>query len=110
MNKKISIPIATIIFFALLGSMAQASLPNPLGNVTNLGQLYTRIVRAFIGIIAFLAMVYFIYGGFVMLTSGGNPEKVKTAKNAMLYAVLGMVITYASWQIIRYVLEIIGAP
>lgn len=91
--------------------LAQAGLKNPLGAEDMIiGDLFGRLVRAFLSFIAFVAMVYFIYGGFLFLTSAGNAEKVEKGKNTLVYGILGIVLTYTSWQILRFVLESIGAP
>jgi len=106
-NKKIFILIIAIASFLLVGQVA-AALTNPLGdNDMNVGDLFLRIVRAFIGLIGVVATVYFIFSGFMMMTSGGNPEKVNQAKSGITYAILGMVITFSSWQIMMFVIEML---
>jgi len=108
--KKIFTILLTITFL-LTPVFAWAGLENPLGDANmTIGDIFGRIVKAFLGLIAFVALVYFIYGGFLLLTSAGNAEKVEKAKNTLVYGVLGIVITYTSWQILRFVLESIGAP
>jgi len=109
MNKKISLLTLALVlmgFLALNATIAQAALTNPLGDTNmTVGDLFLRIVKAFIGIIGGVATVYFIYGGLLMMTSAGNAEQVQKGKNAIVYAVLGMVITFTSWQIMMFVIE-----
>ena len=45
-----------------------------------------------------------IVGGFKYITSGGNDGNVSTAKNTILYAVIGLVIVALAQIIVRYVL------
>jgi len=39
-----------------------------------------------------VATIIFLYAGFLFLTSGGDEEKVKKAKRAVTYAIVGLVI------------------
>jgi hypothetical protein len=50
--------------------------------------------------------VYLIIGGFQLLTSGGNPEKVKAAQGKITNAIIGFVIIFISYWLVR-ILEII---
>lgn len=57
---------------------------------------FEDIVKYGIALVVFfsmlLAIVYTIYGGFLMVLSGGDEGKVKWAVNHIRYAVLGIVI------------------
>lgn len=64
----------------------------------NVFQVYTfeEVVRYGIALLFFfsmlLAVCYTIWGGFLMVVSGGSEEKVKAAVNHMRYAVLGIIV------------------
>ncbi|MDO8622326.1 MAG: hypothetical protein Q7R80_03795, partial [bacterium] len=64
-----------------------------------------NVLRAGFGILGSVALLMFIYGGFVWLTSGGNPEKITTGKNTMVWAVLGIAIIFASYAIVTFVID-----
>ena len=51
-----------------------------------------------------------VKGGFIILTAGGSPEKFKTGKDVILYAVIGYIIILVSWGVIYIIGEILGAP
>jgi len=55
-----------------------------------------------------IAPIMIIVAGFFFLTSGGNPDKIRTAKNMILYTVIGLVIVLLAKGIISVVKEIIG--
>lgn len=57
-------------------------------------------------LVAYIALVYVLYGGFMFLTSNGNSEKVVKGKNMLLNAVIGLVICIASSLIVNVVLSI----
>lgn len=45
-----------------------------------------------------------IYSGFLFVTSSGDPKKYELAKNGIVYALIGAVITSLSWSIVRFIL------
>ena len=51
-----------------------------------------------------------IFGGFRYITSGGNDNNVSSAKNTILYAVIGLVIVALSQFIVRFVLNTATQP
>ncbi len=57
------------------------------------------IVRA-AGIIA---VGYFIYSGFRMMTSQGNPDQIAQARTGMLHATVGLVITILAANLVALV-------
>lgn len=86
------------------------TIPNPL-DPQNRGitpaELAGRIIRTILGITGAAALIVFIYGGVLFMFSGGNANKVQTAKNVLIYAALGLAIIFASYAILQFVLEAI---
>ncbi|OGI27180.1 MAG: hypothetical protein A2359_01445 [Candidatus Moranbacteria bacterium RIFOXYB1_FULL_43_19] len=54
-------------------------------------------------IFGFLAIIAFIISGIMYLTSGGDKERAETAKKAMNYAIIGVVVGLAGYVIIQAV-------
>ena len=84
-------------------------LENPIGT-KSFTELLKRIIGYLIVIGAPILALMVLYGGFYILTAGGNPEKFKTGKDVILYAVIGYIIILVSWGIIYIIGEILGAP
>src|SRR3989344_9114848 len=59
-----------------------------------------RIVVGFIGII-FLLLV--LYGGFVWMTSQGEPDKINRAKKIIFSATIGLLITLSAYSIAGFI-------
>lgn len=51
-----------------------------------------------------IAVMMIIIGGFWYVTSGGEPQKTKKAKDTILYAVGGLVISISAWTIVAFVM------
>jgi len=108
MKKKI---IRSLLFIGLLLSPfivwangTSDVLPNPM-KCDNLLCLFIQIIRLLLGAVGIFALFVFMWGGFLMLTSAGNAEKVKKAKDTLIWASLGIVTILASWAIIRYLMQ-----
>jgi uncharacterized membrane protein YagU involved in acid resistance len=73
---------------------------------------FIKIIKAsyttVFGFIGSIALIMFIVGGLMFLISGGNQEKVASAKKLMISAVIGLLIVFASYLIIDFVLRTIG--
>lgn len=55
-----------------------------------------------------LAALMFLYGGFLILTSGGNTEKVGHAKKIFMMAITGILIAFCAWIIVKSILVGLG--
>lgn len=73
------------------------SLPNPLGSVKTIPELIGRLVDwlIFIASIAILpAMI--VWGAYQLLTAGGNPDAVTSARHTITWAVVGYALLLIS--------------
>lgn len=67
-----------------------------------------NVANWILGITGSLALAFFIYGGVMFLISAGSPEMVTKAKQIIIGAVIGLVIVFASYTIIRFVFQAAG--
>ncbi len=79
------------------------SLPDPL-NSANPQELIGRIINAVLGIVGSIALAMFIYGGFTWMTSSGNMEKVQKGKDILIWAAIGLVVIFASYALVKFVI------
>jgi hypothetical protein len=111
MNKKAVYFLLIIGLLALAGnSFAQVRLENPLQGVNNFTDLFGKIISTVGILIAGLGTIMLIVAGILYVTSAGSPEKVGTAKKALIYAVAGIVIGLAASGIVELIKTTIGAP
>lgn len=59
-----------------------------------------------IGLFYFVAIVFAIYAGFTILTSGWDEEKVKKGKKVLIYVVIGLIVVFLSSQLVRWIIKI----
>jgi hypothetical protein len=77
---------------------------NDTANQQSLNNLLTKIVNIFSIVVGVIAVIMIIVGGLRYITSGGDAGKVGTAKNSIIYAIVGLVIVALAQFIVHYVL------
>lgn len=85
------------------------SLRNPLGDIKTPQALVGQVINSLFGIVGSLALVMFIYGGFLWMTSAGSSEQVKKGKDIFIWAVVGLVVIFSAYSLVRFVIQGVGA-
>lgn len=70
------------------------------GGASALVNNITDLVFAFIGLMAFIGIVY---SGIMMITSGGDASKFEVGKKNLLWSIIGIIVITLSYFIIRFV-------
>ncbi len=65
-----------------------------------------KLINIFSAVIGVVAVIMIIFGGFRYITSGGNDTSVTSAKNTILYAIIGLVIVALAQLLVRFVLKL----
>lgn len=68
-------------------------------------QTFAGIAQVILGVTGSAALLMFVYGGFVLLSSGGESSKVTTGKTILRNAIIGIFIIFASGYVVRYGLQ-----
>jgi type IV secretory pathway VirB2 component (pilin) len=72
------------------------------GNVDTLVKTIVQIISAVAGIVA---VIMIIISGIKYITSGGDSTKITSAKNTLIYAIVGLVIVVLSQFIVHFVVN-----
>lgn len=75
------------------------------GDVNSLQSIAAKIVNFLSVIVGIVAVIMIIVGGFRYITSGGDSGNVSSAKNTLIYAIVGLIIVALAQFIVRFVLE-----
>lgn len=81
----------------------KAFLDSECGDVTIFLTLMFNVINYLFGIIGGVALLFFVYGGFVLILSQGNTEKVSQGKSIVFSAVLGIIIAFGGYALVRFV-------
>lgn len=72
------------------------------GEIIYKGIIYSLILAAII------ALFFLVFGGFKWITSGGDKSKIDSARQTLVAAVIGLVLTFLSFFILSLVLQFFG--
>ena len=89
----------------IVPTVALAVSPTGVDNVAKDPQdLVKNIVNIFLYAVGVLSVIMLIWGGIRYTTSAGDSNKVTSAKNTVLYAVVGLVVAILAWAIVNMVI------
>lgn len=66
--------------------------------------VFTVVVNIMLYIIGALCVIMLIWGGIRYTTSAGNAAAVTSAKNTIMYAIVGLIIAFLAYAIVNWVL------
>jgi hypothetical protein len=67
--------------------------------------IWTRILDTFTFVIGSISVLVIIIGGIRYVTSGGDQAGITSAKNTILYAVIGVIIAMMAYGIVHFVVS-----
>lgn len=73
----------------------------------SLGTFINNIINMLLFIIGAVAVIMIIIGGIRYVTSNGDSAQTTSAKNTVLYAVVGLVVALMAFAIVNFVLRAI---
>ena len=76
-------------------------LPQPAANSDTVSTIITVVA----GIAASIAVLIAVIGGFRYILARGNPQETANAKNAIIYAVVGLVVVMLAYSIVLFVVR-----
>lgn len=98
--------ISTGLNDAVTGGTPSSCTTSSNGTITNgISSIASQAVNDFSIVVGVIAVIMIIYGGFKYITSSGDSNKVSTAKNTLIYAIVGLVIVALAQLIVHYVLN-----
>lgn len=98
---------------ALAASPVYAQINTGVGADLTIGStdpqsIVINLINWVLGILALIAVIFILMGGFRWMTAGGNEESVETAKKILISAIIGLVIVMAAWGIALYAVTVLG--
>lgn len=84
-----------------LGLLALPMLANAQTTVGSLLQLVSRTLNSLVPLAIGLAVVIFLFGVIKFITAGGDEEGRKTARQMMLWGVIGLFVMVSVWGLVQ---------
>lgn len=99
-------PAATPSAPPIVGS--PTTLQDPFGKQP-IQKILGSVIKIFTGVSGSLALLMFVYGGFLWLTSAGNAEQVTKGRKVMVWAAIGLLVIFGSYAALSTIFGAIGA-
>jgi len=71
---------------------------------TKVSEITKQVINIFSWLVGIVSVIMVIVGGFQYVTSGGDSGKVTSAKNTIMYALIGIVIVALAQVMVKFVL------
>jgi len=72
---------------------------------TDIRLVIGKIIRAILGLLGILTVSIMMYGGYLIMTSGGSEEKVAQGRRVLINATIGLVIILSSFIIVQFIIN-----
>jgi len=78
-------------------------------------QTYTSgVIQTIVSIFMLVGVIYFIwhfvFAGYHLIASNGDPKKFESAKDEAVWAVLGLMVVFSVYALLKFVGFIVGVP
>jgi hypothetical protein len=104
-SSAVSVAFLTLPIAALAQFKTPTSTNLPEGSVSG---IIGNIMNWILGIVGVLGVIGFAIAGILYLTAAGEEAKIETAKKAMLYSIIGVVVSLLGLVIIKAASSMLG--
>ena len=103
-----------------LSVLSASAQTRPLKDLTNEGLNYATaaglgtkdvretlflIINIILGFLSIIAVIGILYGGFLIMTAGGDEDKKGSGKKAIVAGIIGLAIIFTAWAIAAFVVR-----
>ena len=74
-------------------------------NNTTLGDIIANITKVLLFLMGAISVIMIIIGGFRYVTSQGDQTQVQSAKNTILYSIVGIVVAILAYAAVNFVIS-----
>jgi fumarate reductase subunit D len=79
----------------------------PAGTLT-LSQIALNFLNFLLSIVGVLAIIMLVVGGIMYLSSAGDDDRIKTAKNIVTYSIIGIIVSLAALVIVTQIATLLS--
>lgn len=112
-KNNIKASVLTLLTIALtLPVAASAQFAQPAGTNLPSSSVYSIISNVMywlLAIVGIVGVIGFAIAGLLYLTAAGDDSKIGTAKNAMLYSIIGVIVALAGLVALSFANNLLGA-
>lgn len=94
--------VVSLILLTVLLAPALA-FAQPGVTIGSIEQLVNAIKRPLWIVFGLIALIAFVVAGILFLTASGDPDKIKTARTAFLWGIVGVVVGIVAYSIVTII-------
>lgn len=109
---KIKISLALVVaFLAPIAANAFSIVPTKCQgesgcNICDIALAFTNAADIIAGLLGSVALLFFIIGGFFLILSSGNEQRIETGKKILVGTVTGLAIVFLAWFAVNFVVRV----
>lgn len=93
----------------LSGDMPNITPPT-WGNAPNVMEVLNRVADGLFAILLVVTAIAIILAAYYFVTAAGEPDKVKKARDFVIYALVGLLVAFLAKGLVYLVATIVGVP
>lgn len=84
--------------------------PDPVNDldIDGILALLTRVANILVAFVAVIAVIFIVIGGFKYVTSGGDEDKIGSARETITYGIVGLAVSLLAFAVITFVNDLVG--
>lgn len=71
--------------------------------------IFKNVVNILLFLVGAISVIMLIFGGIKYVTSGGSQEQVTSAKNTIMYAIIGIIVALLAYAVVSFVIDGLAA-
>lgn len=75
-------------------------------NICEVALAFTNAADIIAGLLGAVALLFFIIGGFFLILSSGNEQRIETGKKILVGTVTGLAIVFLAWFAVNFVVRV----
>lgn len=94
--------------FSLSDTQSQTQFQNDAGD-KGAGVFVEKLIDLLVKLVGTVALIFLVIGGFRLVLAAGNDNEIQKAKDMLLYAVIGLVVSLAAFLLVKLVQSLLFA-
>jgi len=90
------------------GTPTLIPIHGPLVGITSISDVINRLLLFIVPLAGIVLFFVLVFGGFSIITSEGNPDKLKTGRGAITAALIGFALITFSFVIVKLIGFLLG--
>ena len=82
--------------------------PPPVQSLSDLVTIMNKVGEYIFAIVFALAIIFILVSAFQFLTAAGNPERITSARQTLIYALVAVGIAAVAWGLPRLITTLLG--